>query len=162
MGPGFTWSPSYALTPGQPSPGLIYPSASPRCLRPPSGSVRSRRNSPLATQDQHRFDERARFQVSLGPASSAGSVHHTRLQRRVASSLVVGFLFAGRPFTRSGSRKRCQGFSPSQPGHRSFVRHELPRLSRMLRGCELPAPIGWGNERRGGASGARMSPRDVD
>ena len=41
MGPGFTWSPSYSLTPGQPSPGLIYPSASPRCLRPPSGSVRS-------------------------------------------------------------------------------------------------------------------------
>ena len=41
MGPGFTWSPSYTLTPGQPSPGLIYPSASPHRLRPSSGSVRS-------------------------------------------------------------------------------------------------------------------------
>src|SRR3546814_8513322 len=40
MGPGFTWSPSYTLTPGQPSPGLIYPSASPHRLRPWSGSVR--------------------------------------------------------------------------------------------------------------------------
>ena len=40
MGPGFTWSPSYTLTPGQPSPGLIYLSASPHRLRPSSGSVR--------------------------------------------------------------------------------------------------------------------------
>ena len=40
MGPGFTWSPSYTLTPGQPSPGLIYLPASPRCLPPSSGSVR--------------------------------------------------------------------------------------------------------------------------
>ena len=40
MGPGFTWSPSYTLTPGQPSPGLTYPAASPHRLRPPSGSVR--------------------------------------------------------------------------------------------------------------------------
>ena len=40
MGPGFTWSPSYSLTPGQPSPGLIYPSASPHRLRRSSGSVR--------------------------------------------------------------------------------------------------------------------------
>ena len=40
MGPGFTWSPSYSLTPGQPSPGLTYPAASPHRLRPRSGSVR--------------------------------------------------------------------------------------------------------------------------
>ena len=40
MGPGFTWSPSYTLTPGQPSPGLTYPAASPHRLRPQSGSVR--------------------------------------------------------------------------------------------------------------------------
>ena len=41
MRPGFTWSSPYTLTPGQPSPGLIYLPASPRCLPPSSGSVRS-------------------------------------------------------------------------------------------------------------------------
>jgi hypothetical protein len=40
MGPGFTWSPAYTLTPGQPSPGLTYPPASPHRLPPSSGSVR--------------------------------------------------------------------------------------------------------------------------
>jgi hypothetical protein len=40
MRPGFTWSSPYTLTPGQPSPGLIYLPASPRCLPPSSGSVR--------------------------------------------------------------------------------------------------------------------------
>src|SRR3982750_1385519 len=40
VGPGFAWSPPYTLTPGQPSPGLTYPPASPRCLLPPRGSVR--------------------------------------------------------------------------------------------------------------------------
>jgi hypothetical protein len=29
VGPGFTWSPAYTLTPGQPPPGMAYPSASP-------------------------------------------------------------------------------------------------------------------------------------
>ena len=29
VGPGFAWSPAYTLTPGQPPPGLAYPSASP-------------------------------------------------------------------------------------------------------------------------------------
>ena len=29
MGPGLTWSPPYTLTPGQPSPGITYPPASP-------------------------------------------------------------------------------------------------------------------------------------
>jgi hypothetical protein len=53
MGPGFTWSPPYTLTPGQPSPGLTCPPASPRRLRPSGGSVRLRRDSPLATRDQH-------------------------------------------------------------------------------------------------------------
>jgi hypothetical protein len=28
MGPGFAWSPSYSLPPGQPTPGIIYPPAS--------------------------------------------------------------------------------------------------------------------------------------
>ena len=41
MRPGFTWSSSYTLTPGQPSPGLIYLPASPHRLPPSSGSVRS-------------------------------------------------------------------------------------------------------------------------
>ncbi len=50
VGPGFAWSPSYTLTPGQPSPGLTYPPASPHCLPPPRGSVRLRRDSPLATR----------------------------------------------------------------------------------------------------------------
>ena len=40
MRPGFAWSSPYTLTPGQPSPGLIYLPASPRCLPPSSGSVR--------------------------------------------------------------------------------------------------------------------------
>ena len=40
MRPGFTWSSTYTLTPGQPSPGLIYLPASPHRLRPASGSVR--------------------------------------------------------------------------------------------------------------------------
>jgi hypothetical protein len=40
MRPGFAWSSSYTLTPGQPSPGLIYLPASPHCLPPSSGSVR--------------------------------------------------------------------------------------------------------------------------
>ena len=48
MGPGFTRSPSYTLTPGQPSPGLTYPAASPHRLRPPSGSVRLRKRQPLS------------------------------------------------------------------------------------------------------------------
>src|SRR3954463_9345948 len=40
MRPGFTWSSTYTLTPGQPSPGLIYLSVSPHRLRSASGSVR--------------------------------------------------------------------------------------------------------------------------
>src|SRR4051812_21662143 len=40
MRPGFTWSSTYTLTPGQPSPGLIYLPASPHRLRSASGSVR--------------------------------------------------------------------------------------------------------------------------
>src|SRR5580765_5204536 len=40
MRPGFAWSSPYTLTPGQPSPGITYPPASPLCLPPPGGSVR--------------------------------------------------------------------------------------------------------------------------
>ena len=46
---GFPWTSPYTLTPGQPSPGLTYPPASPHCLPPSSGSVHLRRDSPLAT-----------------------------------------------------------------------------------------------------------------
>jgi hypothetical protein len=53
MGTGFAWAPPYSLTPGQPTPGFTYPPASPRCLPRHSGSVRSRRNSPLATVVRH-------------------------------------------------------------------------------------------------------------
>ena len=50
MGPGFTWSPSYTLTPGQPSPGSSYPPASP--LRWPSTAwVGSPRRGSLSTAD---------------------------------------------------------------------------------------------------------------
>ena len=55
VGPGLTWSPPYTLTPGQPSPGLTYPPASPLCLPPRRGSDRSRpegRDIPLATTSQ--------------------------------------------------------------------------------------------------------------
>jgi hypothetical protein len=51
IGPGFAWTPSYTLTPGQPTPGFTYPPASPLCCPPPGGSVRLRRVSPLATRD---------------------------------------------------------------------------------------------------------------
>ena len=40
MRAGLTWTSPYTLTPGQPSPGLTYLSASPLCLRPRGGSVR--------------------------------------------------------------------------------------------------------------------------
>jgi hypothetical protein len=40
MGPGFAWTPPYTLTPGQPTPGMIYPPASPRRCPPRDGSVR--------------------------------------------------------------------------------------------------------------------------
>ena len=49
MGSGFAWTPPYTLTPGQPTPGMIYPPASPRRCPPRDGSVRSRRSIPLAT-----------------------------------------------------------------------------------------------------------------
>ena len=47
MRSGFAWTSPYTLTPGQPTPGLTYPPASP--LRYPlrGRSVRSRRTSPL-------------------------------------------------------------------------------------------------------------------
>ena len=50
VGPGFAKAPPYTLTPGLPSPGFTYPPASPRCLPPSGGSVRLRRDSPLATK----------------------------------------------------------------------------------------------------------------
>jgi hypothetical protein len=53
MGPGFAWSPSYTLTPGQPSPGITYPPASPHCFPPRSGSVRHtpKGGQPLSNND---------------------------------------------------------------------------------------------------------------
>jgi hypothetical protein len=45
---GFAYRPSYTLTPGQPTPGMTYPPASPHRYPPPEGSVRPRRASPLA------------------------------------------------------------------------------------------------------------------
>ena len=53
MRTGFPWASPYTLTPGQPSPGLTYLPASPHCLPPSSGSVRLRRDSPLATGTWH-------------------------------------------------------------------------------------------------------------
>jgi hypothetical protein len=40
MGSGFAWTPPYTLTPGQPTPGMIYPPASPRRCPPWDGSAR--------------------------------------------------------------------------------------------------------------------------
>jgi hypothetical protein len=40
MGDGFAYHPSYTLTPGQPTPGLSYPPASPHCFPSGTGSVR--------------------------------------------------------------------------------------------------------------------------
>ena len=48
MRPGFAWTSPYTLTPGQPSPGLTYPPASPHCFPPSSGSVRSPKGQPLS------------------------------------------------------------------------------------------------------------------
>ena len=50
MRAGFTWTSPYTLTPGQPSPGIIYPPASPHCLPPPRGSVRLERQ-PLSNME---------------------------------------------------------------------------------------------------------------
>ena len=49
MAGGFAYRPPYTLTPGQPTPGIIYPPASPLRCPPRDGSVRLRRGSPLAT-----------------------------------------------------------------------------------------------------------------
>jgi len=40
MGTGFAWAPPYTLTPGQPTPGLTYPPASPLRYPPRNRSVR--------------------------------------------------------------------------------------------------------------------------
>src|SRR5271165_7479666 len=40
MGTGFAWAPPYTLTPGQPTPGLTYPPASPLRYPPRDRSVR--------------------------------------------------------------------------------------------------------------------------
>src|SRR5947209_6051006 len=58
MAGGFAYRPPYTLTPGQPTPGLTYPPASPHCLPRHSGSVRhphpkARSDSPLATAVWH-------------------------------------------------------------------------------------------------------------
>jgi hypothetical protein len=41
MRAGFAWTSPYTLTPGQPTPGLTYPPASPHCWPRRRGSVRS-------------------------------------------------------------------------------------------------------------------------
>jgi hypothetical protein len=41
MRAGFAWTSPYTLTPGQPTPGLTYPPASPHCLPRHRGSVRT-------------------------------------------------------------------------------------------------------------------------
>ena len=54
MRAGFTWTSPYTLTPGLPSPGITYPSASPHCFPPHRGSVRNlleRRKQPLSNND---------------------------------------------------------------------------------------------------------------
>ena len=48
--PGFAWTSPYTLTPGQPTPGITYPPASPLCCPPRDRSVRSRRSSPLESR----------------------------------------------------------------------------------------------------------------
>src|SRR5207302_9057329 len=46
---GFAYRPPYTLTPGQPTPGLTYPPASPHRYPPPGGSVRPE-GQPLSNQ----------------------------------------------------------------------------------------------------------------
>ena len=48
MAGGFAYRPPYTLTPGQPTPGLTYPPASPHRYPPPGGSVRPE-GQPLST-----------------------------------------------------------------------------------------------------------------
>ena len=50
VGPGFAWSPSYTLPPGQPTPGLTYPPASPLRYPPRDRSVRPE-GQPLRNSD---------------------------------------------------------------------------------------------------------------
>jgi len=93
-------------------------------------------------------------------AYSTVSVLHTRLRRRVASSFAVGFS------SRSGrSRDRI----PDRDARvfRPRSRDSDPSCGMDPRcgsgGHELPAPIGWGSERGGSASGAccRLPTRPV-
>ena len=95
MGPGFTWSPTYTLTPGQPSPGLTYPSASPHRLPPPRGSVRpegqplSNSSSALARARRYRNINRLCIDYACRP--------------RLSSRLTLGGLaFPRNPWTFGG------------------------------------------------------------
>src|ERR671921_569277 len=77
MRPGFAWSSPYTLTPGQPSPGLIYLPASPRCLPPSSGSVRpegqplSNSSSALARARRYRNIDRLCIDYASRPRLSS-------------------------------------------------------------------------------------------
>jgi hypothetical protein len=87
---------------------------------------------------------------------STVSAHHTRFARCGIFRSPSAFLVPGRPFARPLAEQKCQGFSPLQPRHRLFVRHAV--AVRRRGGRELPAPIGWGSERRGNAAGACCHP----
>jgi hypothetical protein len=87
---------------------------------------------------------------------STVSAHHTRVARCGIFRSPSAFLVPGRPFARPLAEQKCQGFSPLQPRHRLFVRHAV--AVRRRGGRELPAPIGWGSERRGNAAGACCHP----
>ena len=123
--PGLAWSAPYSLTPGQPTPGLTYPPASPRRSPPPGGSLRLRpygRRQPVST-------------LVLGWARTRWYRNINRLcidyasRPRLSSRLTLGGLaFPRNPWTigggvshpsfatHAGIRTRTRSTSGSRPG----------------------------------------------
>ena len=125
VGSGFAWIPPYTLTPGQPSPGSTYPSASPHCWPNTSGVGRPRRAflstlgsaltrarwygniNPLSID--YAFRPRLRSRLTLGGrafprnpwTSGGGDSHssfatHANILTRTASTTGLRRRFAGR------------------------------------------------------------------
>jgi hypothetical protein len=77
MGPGFAWTPPYTLTPGRPTPGLTYPSASPHRYPPRPPWVRPEGQPPredvlgLARAQRYRNINRLCIDYALRPRLSS-------------------------------------------------------------------------------------------
>jgi hypothetical protein len=81
---------------------------------------------------------------------------HALAAFRVASSFAVGFSSRGGRSRGLLPGERCQGFSPLQPRHRSFVRHGPAFADAAV--TDSLRPSAGGADERGCASGARCHP----